>query len=131
MCSPKKSYKPTEEKSAEINRRRGAMVKAIRDAERLNMKHLNENLVNKLDSLGDDISKLFSVFCFVLTIHKSLIRVVLTDEYISESQLTLFQQLIESYCYHNSVKLPDLVDYRILYYRTVSKHDFAKQHFPL
>jgi hypothetical protein len=91
-----------EAKSVEINQKREVMLKAVREAEQLNMKHLNEKLVNDLDSLvGGDYSKLFVTFCFVLELNKS-IQLILTEEYIPERELNLYRRLL---CIPFSAKL--------------------------
>jgi hypothetical protein len=48
--------------SDEVNKKREILLKEVKETEQLNLKHLNEKLVNYLDSLAGDISKLFVVF---------------------------------------------------------------------
>jgi hypothetical protein len=83
------------EKSAKINKKRDILLKEVKEAEQLNLKHLNENLVNDLDSLAGDSSKLFVVFCFVLELNQKK-RLIVTDEYIPEGELNLFKKLMDA-----------------------------------
>ncbi len=69
------------------------MLKELKESEHLNLKHLNEKLVNKLNSLDRDISKLFAIFCFVLICDKE-IQLVLNDAYIPERELKLYKKIV-------------------------------------
>ncbi len=84
-----------EVKSGEINEKREIMLKEVREAEQLNMKHLNENLVNDLDSLAGDISKLFVEYCFVLKFNKQ-IHLVLSNEHVHERALSIYKRIIDA-----------------------------------
>jgi hypothetical protein len=96
-------YSRNKAKLARFNENREIMLKEVREAERLNLKHLNENLANSLDSLAGDISKLFVVFWFALTYNKT-IHLITTEEYIPESQLNLYRKVVEVSCSHKSIK---------------------------
>jgi hypothetical protein len=76
-----------EAKTAEINQKREVLLKAIKESEQLNLKHVNENLAsNIIDFLVDDISKLFVSFCFVLQLDQE-IRLIVTDGLLYSDQL--------------------------------------------
>jgi hypothetical protein len=81
-------------KLAWIEKKREILLKYVKYIEQVNMKYLNEHLVNNLECLAGDISGLFVIFCFVFT-YNNEIRLVVTDEYISAKELKLFKKAID------------------------------------
>ncbi len=81
-----------EAKSTRLNQNREAMIKQVKDAENLNLKHLDANKDEFSTDKDVDISKLFSEFCFILK-QKSEIRLIVTDEFVPEKELNLFHNL--------------------------------------
>jgi hypothetical protein len=82
-----------EAKTAEINQKREVLLKEIKAIEHLNLKHVNEHLATSSKFLIDEISKLFTSFCFVLEFDKD-IRLIVTDGFLSNSQVALYHKLV-------------------------------------
>jgi hypothetical protein len=88
-------------KAAKINHRRELFLHEIKDAERYNLKHLNNELAKDIEQLGELdehflMEKLFKVYCFAIDFDRSS-HLIITDLYLSREQLALYKLLVAQF----------------------------------
>jgi hypothetical protein len=84
-----------EEKQNELNRDREILIKEVKECEKFNLNHLNNEFqnLNYLDQEDEDFtSKIFISFCFVL-IYKEKPLLIVTDTCLPKKSLDLFLNL--------------------------------------
>jgi hypothetical protein len=120
-------------RTKELNQRREIYLKAIRESEQVNLKHLNEILALSLEALKDLkdqalIESLLSEFCYFIR-YKRIYRLIITDKFYTSKQMKKFELALKISTIPERKKklalVERLLEYRLVYCEVNLRHIFV------